>query len=118
MLFSNFIIAGYGVCIFAICTIMYIDQIFTICLIFTKCFIFSLARRNSSVDVLTTLHNPNLPLSSEELKMGRVTRLIKNNLLSILTIAAVIIGVIVGVLIRDSSDQKPEPTDELIKGLK
>ena len=50
--------------------------------------------------------------------MGRVIRLIKNNLLSILTIAAVIIGVIVGVLIRDSSDQKPEPTDELIKGLK
>ena len=41
-----------------------------------------------------------------------------NNLLSILTIAGVIVGVICGYLIRISKDEEPKHTDELIKAIR
>ncbi|XP_063684373.1 excitatory amino acid transporter 1-like isoform X2 [Bolinopsis microptera] len=49
---------------------------------------------------------------------GKVRRMLVNNLLSILTIAGVIVGVICGYLIRSSKDEEPKHTDELIKGIR
>ena len=60
-------------------------------------------------------------LASNKLNMaggGKVRRMMVNNLLSILTIAGVIVGVICGYLIRISKDEEPKHTDELIKAIR
>ena len=49
---------------------------------------------------------------------GAIKRRLLENLLSILTIAGVIVGIVCGVLIRSGSEEEPKPSDELVKGLR
>ena len=49
---------------------------------------------------------------------GTIKRGLLENLLSILTIAGVIVGIVCGVLIRQSREEEPKNSDELIKGLR
>ncbi|KAL5263234.1 hypothetical protein ACHWQZ_G008575 [Mnemiopsis leidyi] len=49
---------------------------------------------------------------------GTIKRRLLENLLSILTIAGVIVGIVCGVLIRSGSEEEPKPSDELVKGLR
>ena len=48
----------------------------------------------------------------------KTKRILRENLLSVLTIAGVILGVIGGVLIRNSREMEPRQTDEFVKGLR